>query len=83
MRQKGALTVLLTGRAERNFPDIVKRMVASKRLEFDMICLKPAVGPHGQRLSSTMMFKQALLEDLMCTYKEATEIRVYEDRVKQ
>jgi len=83
MQQKDALTVLLTGRSEAGFADIIKRMVASKKLEFDLICLKPEVGPNSQRFASTMDFKQNFLEDLVLTYKQADEIRVYEDRVKQ
>ncbi|OQD82003.1 hypothetical protein PENANT_c024G03973 [Penicillium antarcticum] len=82
MEQKDALTVLLTGRSEAGFAGIIKRMVASQKLEFDLIGLKPEVGPHGQRFSSTMEFKQAFLEDLVLTYEQAEEIRVYEDRVK-
>ncbi|KAI9825329.1 MAG: hypothetical protein M1819_000575, partial [Sarea resinae] len=82
MQQKDALTVLLTGRSESGFADLIKRMVASKRLEFDMVCLKPAVGPANQRFDSTMIFKQALLADIVYTYRDADEIRVYEDRVK-
>ncbi|KAL2014383.1 hypothetical protein VTN00DRAFT_1908 [Thermoascus crustaceus] len=82
MQQKDALTVLLTGRSEAGFADIIKRMVASRKLEFDLICLKPEVGPNSQRFASTMNFKQSFLEDLVLTYKQADEIRVYEDRVK-
>ncbi|KAI4729982.1 hypothetical protein E4T49_02188 [Aureobasidium sp. EXF-10728] len=82
MEQKDALTVLLTGRNERGFADLVTRMFRSKKLEFDMVCLKPAVGPSGQRFSSTMLFKQDLLRDLVCTYSDADEIRIYEDRPK-
>lgn len=58
-------------------------MVASKNLSFDMICLKPQAGPNSQLFTSTMMYKQALLQDLMYTYKDADEITIYEDRVKQ
>ncbi|THV90598.1 hypothetical protein D6D27_05754 [Aureobasidium pullulans] len=82
MQQKDALTVLLTGRNERGFADLVTRMFRAKQLEFDMVCLKPAVGPAGQRFSSTMLFKQDLLRDLVCTYSDAEEIRIYEDRPK-
>jgi hypothetical protein len=82
MRQKDALTILLTGRGEQNFADLIKRMVASKKLEFDMICLKPK-GPKSQRFNSTMHYKQSLLEDIIYTYKDAEEIRIYEDRPKQ
>lgn len=83
MQQKDALTILLTGRGQQNFADIIKRMVASKSLEFDMLCFKQKIGPAGQRFHSTMAYKQCLLEDVIYTYKEAKEIRVYEDRPKQ
>ena len=83
MKQDDALTVLLTGRAEHNFADVIKRIVASKNLVFDMICLKPQAGPSNQKFTSTMKYKQAILEDLVLTYKDANEIRIYEDRPKQ
>lgn len=83
MMQKDALTVLVTGRGERNFADVICRMVASRKLKFDMICLKQREGPQGQKFSSTMNYKQALLDDIMFTYKDAEEIRVYEDRFPQ
>ncbi|KAK5220339.1 hypothetical protein LTR16_012804, partial [Cryomyces antarcticus] len=57
-------------------------MVKSKKLEFDMVCLKPIVGPANQKFPSTMAFKQAFLSDLVHTYKDADEIRIYEDRPK-
>ena len=80
MKQPGALCVLLTGRSERGFGDLLQRMVTSKKLVFDMITLKPAAGPNNERFKSTMAFKQAFLEALMETYSSATEIRIYEDR---
>ena len=83
MRQKDVLTILLTGRGEHNFSDLIKRMIASKRLSFDMICLKQRVGPMGQHFSSTMHYKQELLKDTIATYREAEDIRIYEDRPKQ
>lgn len=83
MEQKDALTVLLTGRSEAGFVEIIKTMAASRNLDFDLIGLKPEVGPSGQRFPSTMNFKQNFLEDLVLTYDQAEEIRVYEDRVKQ
>ena len=82
MQQKDALCVLLTGRSEAGFSDLIKRMVASKGLEFDLISLKPAVGPDHQTFASTMIFKQRFLEALMETYRHAEEIRIYEDRIK-
>lgn len=83
MEQNDALTVLLTGRAETNFADIIKRITSSKKLEFDLICLKPQASPSNQVFGSTMKFKQALLKDLVYTYKDADEIRIYEDRPGQ
>ncbi|KAK1753517.1 hypothetical protein QBC47DRAFT_303848 [Echria macrotheca] len=80
--QKDALCVLLTGRSESGFSDLIKRMVTSKGLDFDMISLKPAVGPNNQRFPSTMIFKQMFLTALMETYRFADEIRIYEDRAK-
>jgi hypothetical protein len=75
--------VLLTGRSEGKFAELVKRIVRSKNLDFDMVCLKPAVGPSNQQFSNTMNFKQAMLRELVYTYKDADEIRVYEDRQHQ
>ena len=83
MRQKDALTILLTGRGEKKFASLIRRIVASKRLNFDMICLKQQLGPVGQRFSTTMQYKQSLLEELIYTYRDAEEIKVYEDRPKQ
>lgn len=82
IKQPDALCVLLTGRSEQGFATLVKRMVTSKDLDFDMVSLKPQVGPANQRFSSTMNFKQTFLKTLMETYKHANEIRVYEDRPK-
>ncbi|KAI1812439.1 hypothetical protein GGS20DRAFT_587496 [Poronia punctata] len=82
MKQKDALCVLLTGRSELGFSDLVKRMVTSKGLQFDMIGLKPQVGPNNERFKSTMAFKQAFLKAVMETYKQSKEIRIYEDRPK-
>ncbi|KAL2268121.1 hypothetical protein VTJ83DRAFT_2967 [Remersonia thermophila] len=81
-KQKDALCVLLTGRSESGFGDLIKRMVASKGLEFDMISLKPVVGPSNETFQNTMHFKQVFLEALMETYRHADEIRIYEDRIK-
>ncbi|KAL8930391.1 MAG: hypothetical protein Q9172_000100 [Xanthocarpia lactea] len=82
IKQNDALTILLTGRGEDNFAQLIKRIVASKKLAFDMICLKPQAGPNNQTFASTMKYKQAILQDLVYTYKNADEIRIYEDRVK-
>ncbi|KAF2758255.1 hypothetical protein EJ05DRAFT_439287 [Pseudovirgaria hyperparasitica] len=79
---KDALTVLLTGRAEARFSDLIKRMARSKGMNFDMVCLKPTVGPSNQTFGSTLMYKQELLKEIVYTYKDAEEIRIYEDRPK-
>ncbi|KAL1844093.1 hypothetical protein VTJ49DRAFT_4945 [Mycothermus thermophilus] len=81
-KQKDALCVLLTGRSESGFGELIKRMVTSKGLGFDMICLKPVVGPNNETFQNTMHFKQMFLEALMETYRHAEEMRIYEDRVK-
>ncbi|KAI1102153.1 hypothetical protein F4804DRAFT_334593 [Jackrogersella minutella] len=80
MRQNDALCVLLTGRSEQGFSQLIKRIVNSKGLEFDMIGLKPAVGPNSERFQSTMDFKQIFLRSILSTYTEAKEMRIYEDR---
>lgn len=77
-----ALGVLLTGRGEAKFAELLQRMVKAKGLHFDMVCLKPAISPYGVKYDSTLKFKVALLEDIMMTYNEATEVRMYEDRPK-
>ncbi|KAJ4365787.1 hypothetical protein N0V83_008408 [Neocucurbitaria cava] len=82
MAQKDALSVLLTGRGEANFGELIKRIARSRKLAFDMVCLKPAIGPAGQKFRSTMEFKQELLKDIVYTYKDAESLKIYEDRVK-
>jgi len=80
MQQKDAFSILLTGRGEGKFADLIKRMVNSRGLNFDMICLKPQVSPNNRRIKDTMSFKQELLKEVMYTYNQADEIRIYEDR---
>ncbi|KAK7753323.1 hypothetical protein SLS62_004613 [Diatrype stigma] len=80
MKQRDALCVLLTGRSESGFADLLRRIAKSKGLEFDLIGLKPTVGPNSERFRNTMHFKQLFLEAVVETYKDATEIRIYEDR---
>lgn len=79
-KQPDALCVLLTGRSEHGFGELIKKMVTSKGLEFDMVSLKPRVSPSSQSFQNTMHFKQLFFEALMETYQEASEIKVYEDR---
>ena len=82
MKQRDALTVLLTGRNEKGFAELIRKMVNSKGLTFDMMGLKQNVGPSNERFGSTMEYKQAFLSALLYTYKETEEIRIYEDRKK-
>lgn len=82
MQDPHTLSVMLTGRQEDGFADLIGRMVASKGLEFDIVALKPASGPRGEVFGSTMLFKQALLRDIVYTYSAAEELKIYEDRVK-
>lgn len=82
MESKEVLTVLLTGRAETYFADLVNRIANAKKLDFDLVALKPEAGPTGMSYESTMSFKQAFLHDLVFTFKNADEIRIYEDRPK-
>ena len=82
MAQKDALTILLTGRGETRFADLVQKIVETRNLDFDLVCLKPEVGPQQQTFASTINYKQEFLRDLVCTYKQADEIRIYEDRPK-
>lgn len=79
-KQPDALCVLLTGRSEHGFAELIKKMVTSKELEFDMVSLKPRVSPFNQSFQNTMHFKQLFFEALMETYRDADEIKVYEDR---
>lgn len=82
MADEQTLTVLLTGRQESGFSELINRMLAAKGLDCDMVCLKPSVSPSGEMFSSTMGFKQVLLRDIVFTYSSADDIRVYEDRPK-
>ena len=68
IRSRDVLTVLLTGRGETNFADLVNRIVTAKKLDFDLVVLKPEVGPSGQRFESTVSFKQEFLRELVFTY---------------
>ena len=79
--QKDVLTLLLTGRAEKGYSDLLLRMARSRGLEFDMVCLKPEVTPTNQRVRSTMDFKTQLIQALMLTYNRAEKIKIWEDRL--
>ena len=83
VEQSDSLTVLLTGRGERGYANLIQRMLNSKGLDFDMVCLKLDVGPHNQPFSSTLQYKQGFLRDLLDCYSQAVEVKLYEDRPKQ
>lgn len=82
IQAKDVLTVMLTGRGETHFADLVNRICNARKLDFDMVVLKPEVGPSGERFDTTMAFKQEFLKELVFTYNKAEEIRIYEDRPK-
>ncbi|RMZ82281.1 hypothetical protein DV738_g1850, partial [Chaetothyriales sp. CBS 135597] len=82
MQDPDALTVLLTGRSDTQFADLINRICNAKQLDFDLVVLKPEVGPTGEQYSSTIAFKQAFLHDLVYTYKTADDLKMYEDRPK-
>ncbi|RPB29451.1 hypothetical protein L211DRAFT_776258 [Terfezia boudieri ATCC MYA-4762] len=81
MAQKDTLTILLTGRSVKGFSRLIEQMVAAKKLEFDMICLKPEVGPEGENIKNTKDFKTMLLGKIMDTYVHAEDLKIYEDRI--
>lgn len=83
IRQEDALTVLLTGRGEKKFANVINRMIKAKRLDFDLVCLKPSSSGNGRPFQSTMNFKQTLIRDLVANCQEVAEIKIYEDRPKQ
>ena len=61
VQQKDALCVLLTGRSEGEFAELIKRIVASRKLDFDMICLKPEAGPNNQQFASKSILSGFLM----------------------
>jgi len=75
--RKDVLTVLLSGRSESKFPDLILRIVKSKGLEFDLVCLKPAVTPSNVQVRTTMQYKIEFLKSIVYTYKHAGEITVF------
>lgn len=83
IKQPDALCVLLTGRKEARFTDIVSRMVKAKGLAFDMLCLKPEVAPNGVVHDTTMAYKTDLLTELVHTYLGTKRLNMYEDRPNQ
>ncbi|KAF4556136.1 Hypothetical protein D9617_1g080110 [Elsinoe fawcettii] len=83
MESPTALTVLMTGRGQANYSELLTKMVASKGLDFDMMVLKPGVGPDGVKYYSTLEFKKEFFRVVMMTYKHATELTIFEDRPKQ
>jgi hypothetical protein len=82
MQQKDALTVLLTGRSVTGFAPLIMRILKSKGLAFDMVVLKPEVMPNGAEPENTLAFKTMFLEELLNTYLEVQDLRIYEDRIK-
>lgn len=77
-----ALTVLMTGRSEANYSELIKKMVAAKGLDFDLVVLKPHVKPDGSRSTNTAEYKTAFFQDALMTYTNA-DLFIWEDRKRQ
>ena len=75
MAQRDTLSILLTGRSQRGYSGLIQRMLAAKKLDFDMICLKPETGPDGERIANTKQFKTILLAKVMDTYVHAEDLK--------
>jgi hypothetical protein len=67
------LTILLTGR-NTDFSDLIKRMVKSKGLSFDLVVLNPKI-----KDLSSIEFKVFFLDDMLPP-SAVEEIEIYEDR---
>src|SRR5690606_13885969 len=78
MSQKDTLAVLLTGRSVAGFSKLIMQILTAKKLEFDMVCLKPSTGPSGESFASTKDFKTKLLSDIMDTYVHTDELTCVE-----
>lgn len=81
MAQRDTLKILLTGRSVKGFSELIQRIVATRNLEFDMICLKPEVGPDGEKIQNTKQFKTMFLSKVMDTYVHVEDLKIYEDRL--
>ncbi|KAF2155315.1 hypothetical protein K461DRAFT_292186 [Myriangium duriaei CBS 260.36] len=79
----GHLTVLMTGRSQANFSELITRIVKAKGLQFDMVVLKPEITPTGEKVTATAKFKTMFFQDAMTAYPRATRLTIYEDRAKQ
>lgn len=65
----------------KNFPEIIQRMIDSKKLTFDMFVLRPTNHPHtGAAIANTLAFKLIFLEELLHTYTQVQKMYIYEDR---
>ncbi|BFZ64898.1 hypothetical protein YB2330_006051 [Saitoella coloradoensis] len=78
MADKHALTVLLTGRGRKRYTPLLSRILNSKKLEFDVISLKPSMPL--EQFETTLEFKKAFLADTLRTFPKTQSIKVYEDR---
>jgi len=83
IQDKSALTILLTGRKQQIFSELLIRMMKAKNLDFDMVVLKPLICPDGITRPGTKDYKQKFFEDVMLTYNNADELNIYEDRIGQ
>ncbi len=68
-REPGVLTVLMTGRGRERFEPVISRMVASRKLEFDLIALKDS--PR----QNTLNYKFEAIEEILRNFEFVEELR--------
>src|SRR5579871_1975878 len=66
--RKDVLTVLLSGRSESKFSELILRIIKSRGLNFDLVCLKPAVTPNNVQVRTTMQYKSEAFKSIVYTY---------------
>lgn len=77
------LSVLMTGRSQAKFSDLIVKILNAKGLHFDLTVLKPEVTPTAQIVVDTAMFKCEFFREVMSTYSDARHLIIFEDRAKQ
>ena len=91
--QEDTITILLTGRKENIFKNIILKIIELSRLEdpiflqpslqFDAICLKRTTTTTGSSWITTMMYKTPLVRDFLDYYPNLEEVTIYDDMMNQ
>lgn len=89
--QEDTISIILTGRKENLFKNIILKIIELSRLEdpnflkpslqFDAICLKKSI--KGALWTTTMMYKTAVIRDFLEYYPNLEEVTIYDDRMNQ